>query len=109
VSMTSTGLECFENKHQPPSDLDTATCQGSPVIAPGGSIPIMLTVTPHLSGTVTNMVNLISTQAGETSGNTASDPTIVVAAVPTLPQWAMMALAVLLVSAGVAALRRRTT
>jgi hypothetical protein len=61
-----------------------------------------LTVLPYVSETVTNT-------ACVDTGNCASDPTIIVAAVPTLPEWAMMALAVLLALAGVAPLRRRTT
>jgi hypothetical protein len=39
----------------------------------------------------------------------ASDVTIVVAAVPTLPEWAMIVLTALLAWAGVTALRRRAT
>jgi hypothetical protein len=37
----------------------------------------------------------------------ASDPTVVVAVVPTVSQWAMMALTVLLDLAGVAAMHKR--
>jgi hypothetical protein len=37
------------------------------------------------------------------------DPTIVLPAVPTLPEWAMIVLSALLAVAGVAAMRRRTT
>ena len=43
------------------------------------------------------------------TNDSASDVTIVVAAVPTLPEWARIALAGLLALAGFAALRRRTT
>jgi hypothetical protein len=100
VSMTSPGLNCFENLHQPPSESDTATCTGPGiVIPPGGSIPITLTVRPHLSGTVANTATVTYQSSlpnpPANYSSSVSDPTIVVAAVPTLPQWAVMALTVL--------------
>jgi hypothetical protein len=77
-------------------------CDNSGVIAAGASAPpITLTVLPFASGSVTNT-------ACFSGGNCASDPTIILAAVPTLPQWALIALTVCLVLAGVVALRRRT-
>jgi hypothetical protein len=99
VSAVGTDWSCsyfrgFPNEH--------LTCDFlPPTIAPGGSTPpITLTVLPCCVGTVTNTVSL-------SGGATASDPTIVVAAIPTLPQWALNALTVCLALAGVAALRRR--
>jgi hypothetical protein len=116
VSMTGTGLNCYLYEGQPPSENYVAACFSPfppPVIAPGGSIPITLTVRPTVSGTVTNVINVnysdLSGGIPHTSENTASDVTIVVAAVPTLPEWAMIVLTGLLASAGFAAMRRRTT
>jgi uncharacterized repeat protein (TIGR01451 family) len=84
-------------------------CTSSSVIAPGGStFPIALTALPYVSGTVTNTASLDSGSGGGTTGPAASDPTIIVAAVPTLPQLAMIVLTGLLALAGVTALRRRT-
>jgi IPTL-CTERM motif len=84
-------------------------CRTSGVIAPGGSAPpITLTVLPTASGTVTNTVG-VSGGNGTQTGSIASDPTIIVAAVPTLPEWAMIVLTALLALAGVTALRRRMT
>jgi hypothetical protein len=78
------------------------SCSTSGVIAPGGSAPpITLTVIPTVSKTVTNTVCGVL--------NCSSDPTIIVGAVPTLPEWAMIVLTALLALAGAAALRRRTT
>jgi hypothetical protein len=94
-----------------PTDWLQVTCDSTSVIAPGGSAtPLALTVTPFVvTGTVTNTATVSWGTCCPFLTNSASDPTIVVAAVPTLPQWAMMALTVLLVLIGVAALRRRTT
>jgi hypothetical protein len=84
------------------------------MIAAGGSAsPITLTVTPFgASGTVTNTATLVYPCIGGIGGfcsSSASDPTIVMAAVPTLPGWAMIVLTGLLVLAGFAAMPRRTT
>jgi hypothetical protein len=108
VSASGTGWSC--SVHFPTfSTVDIVTCTSSSVIAPGGSaFPIALTVLPYVSGTFTNTASLDNVGGGTSFGPPASDPTIIVAAVPTLPQWAMMALSVLLVLTGVAALRRRT-
>jgi hypothetical protein len=79
------------------------SCSTSGVIAPGGSAPsIALTVIPTVSKTVTNT-------ACVSDGNCSIDPTIIVAAVPALPEWAMIALTGFLALVGFAALRRRTT
>jgi exosortase sorting signal-containing protein len=43
------------------------------------------------------------------TNNFATDPTLVVAAVPTLPEWAMIVLTALLALAGFVAMRRRAT
>jgi uncharacterized repeat protein (TIGR01451 family) len=101
VSAVGTGWSCsyfigFPNEH--------LTCDFlPPTIAPGGSTPpITLTVLPCCVGTATNTVSV-------SGGATASDPTIVLAGVPTLPQWALIALTVCLALAGVVAMRRRTT
>jgi hypothetical protein len=101
VSAVGTGWSCSYFKGFPNEHL---TCDFLPTaIAPGGSAPpITLTVLPCCVGTVTNTVSV-------SGGATASDPTIVVAAVPTLPPWALLALTVCLALAGLAALRRRTT
>jgi hypothetical protein len=106
VSAVGTGWSCsYEHLGLFTEELE---CLSSGVIAAGGSAaPIMLTVVPCCSGTQTSTVSVSG--GGDPVGSSASDPTIVVAAVPTLPQWAMMALTVLLVLAGAAALRRRTT
>jgi hypothetical protein len=66
----------------------------------------------HLDGTPDRQRDLDEHGAGlstETffTNNTARDVTIVLAGVPTLPQWALIALTVCLALAGVAALRRR--
>jgi uncharacterized repeat protein (TIGR01451 family) len=98
VSATGTGWIC---------DLvdvyyDNVRCSSTSIIAPGGSAsPITLTAIYFDSGTLTNTASI--------GNNTASDPTIVIAAVPTLPEWAMIVLSALLAVAGVAAMRRRTT
>jgi uncharacterized repeat protein (TIGR01451 family) len=100
VSSMGTGWSCSLISGIPNESVD---CFSTSLIAPGGfAAPITLTVLPSLGGTVTNT-------ACVNGGDCASDPTIIVAAVPTLPEWAMMALAVLLVLAGAVALRRRTT
>jgi hypothetical protein len=119
VSMTGTGLNCYLYTGQPPSEIYAGACGSplpplpAPVMTPGGSIPITLTVRPTVSGTVTNEVFVtyadLSGGILHTSNNTASDVTIVMAAVPTLPEWAISVLSALLALAGVSLLRRRTT
>jgi hypothetical protein len=101
VSATGTGWSCVVRAHQPPNG-DFVLCNSSSVVAAGGSaFPITLTVRPSYSGTVTNTACV--------AGSCTGDPTIVTAAVPTLPEWAMFVLTGLLALAGVAAMRRRTT
>jgi hypothetical protein len=53
-------------------------------------------------------VQVFSTETVFTA-NTARDVTVVGAAVPTLPPWALIALTVCLALAGALAMRRRTT
>jgi hypothetical protein len=116
VSETGTGWSCSQQYGFPAYWIEV-DCGSTSVIPPGGSAaPITLTVIPYgFNGTVTNTATV--GYAGSfilgpqycTNTNSASDPTVVVAAVPTLPEWAMRALAVLLGLAGFAALRRRTT
>jgi hypothetical protein len=111
VSASGTGWSCEVHIATLGSEI-SVTCTSSSVIPAGGSaFPITLTVLTFVSGTVTNMASVSWSVTGSDLGNqnSASDPTIIVAAVPTLPQWAMMALAVLLGLAGFAALRRRAT
>jgi hypothetical protein len=101
VSATGNGWSCVFVEHGPPVGA-TVECESSRIIAPGASaFPITLTVLPTASGTVTNTVELSPSLA------TGSDVTIVLAAVPTLPQWALIALTVYLALAGVLAMRRR--
>ena len=107
VSATGSGWSCGLVEHGPPVGA-VATCNSNSVIVAGATgSPITLTVLPTVSGTFTNTVGL-STESTPPSP-TASDPTIVVAGVPTLPQWAVIVLSVLLALAGVAAFLRRTT
>jgi hypothetical protein len=105
VSGTGTGWSCF-----PVPQPGGVVCRYSGVIPAGGSAPqFTLTVVPRLSGTVTNTVTVEG--GGDTifTNNSSSDVTIVLAGVPTLPEWALIALIVLLLLAGVAAMRRRIT
>jgi hypothetical protein len=106
VAATGNGWSCGLVEHGPPVGA-TVTCSSNGVIAAEASgSPITLTVLPTVSGTWTNTVELSDEYTPPYP--TASDPTIVVAAVPTLPQWAIIVLCVLLALAGVAAFRRRT-
>jgi hypothetical protein len=107
VSETGAGWSCSQFYGFPNPRIELG-CSTSSVIAPGGSAaPISLTVIPDGSpGTVTNTVDV---SGGGSPDNFASDPTIVLAAVPTLPQWALIALTALVALAGFAALRKRTT
>jgi uncharacterized repeat protein (TIGR01451 family) len=111
VAATGNGWSCIvrESCLVCPGATSIVDCTSSTAIALGGSAsPITLTVLPDRNG-IGTVTNTVSVSGGGSPDNSASDPTIIVAAVPTLPQWAMMALTVLLVLAGVAALRRRTT
>jgi hypothetical protein len=113
VSSTGTGWSCYEFYGFPAYWIEVR-CISTSVIAAGGSAsPLFVTVNPYgLSGTVTNTARVgLCTPDLLTCTNvhTANDPTIVVAAVPSLPEWAMIVLTGLLALAGVAALRRRTT
>jgi hypothetical protein len=113
VSAVGTGWSCSYGFI---SYFDQALqCSSSSVITAGGSAPpITLTVIPCCSGTLTNGASVSG--GGDTcvglsclNHTIARDPTIVLPAVPTLPEWAMIVLTVLLVLAGFAAMRRRTT
>jgi hypothetical protein len=115
VSATGTGWSCSEFYGFPAYWIEV-TCASTSVIAAGGSAsPISLTVNPYgFSGTVTNIARVAypCTPDGITCTNvhtSPSDVTIVLAAVPTLPEWAMIVLSALLALAGATALRRRTT
>jgi hypothetical protein len=110
ASATGNGWSCSVGGGIP-APFITVTCDSTSVIAAGASAsPISLTVTPfYVSGTVTNTATVAYCPLLCTTVASASDPTIIVAAVPTLPQWAMLVLAALLAWAGVTALRRRTT
>jgi uncharacterized repeat protein (TIGR01451 family) len=111
VSAIGTGWSCVVRSSCPicPGASEVVDCNSSSGIAPGGSaFPITLTVRPFTyGGTVTNTAFVSG--GGDPVGGMASDPTIVLAAVPTLPEWAIIVLSALLALAGVAALRRRTT
>jgi IPTL-CTERM motif len=106
VSATGAGWSCgvsyvglFNTQYE-------VLCESSGVIAAGGSAPaITLTVLPTVSGTVSNAISVLACPASVCVSNFATDPTIVVAAVPTLPEWAMIALSTLLLLAGFAARR----
>jgi hypothetical protein len=105
VSATGTGWSCSLHFGIPNTALE---CFSSSAIPPEGSAPpITLTVNPCCSGTWTNSADLEGGSNPVASGG-ASDVTIVVAAVPTVPQWALIALTACLALAGVVALRQRT-
>jgi uncharacterized repeat protein (TIGR01451 family) len=115
VSASGTGWSCSvrDSCIICPGVSEIVDCNSAAVVTPGASaFPLTLTVKPccFVQGqTVTNTVAVAG--GGETivTNDTASDPTIVVVPVPTLPQWALIALTVFLGLAGVAALRSRTT
>jgi uncharacterized repeat protein (TIGR01451 family) len=99
---TGTGWGCSHLFH------GELKCFSGVVIAPGGSAPPITVMARHLvSGTVTNEADVSG--GGPTVYDIATDVTIVLPAVPTLPEWAMIVLSALLAVAGVAAMRRRTT
>jgi uncharacterized repeat protein (TIGR01451 family) len=109
VSATGTGWTC--------SDVgQTITCTSSTAIAPGGPSPntITLVVMPGPAA-VPSVINTATISGGgDTVGtnNTTADITIVSPAtppVPTLTEWAMIALMMLLATAGFVALSRRKT
>jgi hypothetical protein len=103
VSGTGTGWNCIVVG----DPFQDALCRTSPPIPAGGSAPpITLTVLPNVSGTVANTAEL---HEDFSRIATVTDVTIVLAGVPTLPQWALIALTALLARAGVVALRRRRT
>jgi uncharacterized repeat protein (TIGR01451 family) len=104
VSATGTGWTCSVI-----GPIDIAHCLSAAVIPAGGSAPpIALTVLPNVSGTVTNTAIVIGGGELITTHASASDVTLVTAAVPTVPGWTLIALTVLLAVAGVVAMRRRT-
>jgi hypothetical protein len=102
--VSATGADWSCDLQIGPVDSHRVICSTSGAIAPGESAsPITLTVIPTLSGTLTNIAT------GTGVDNAAEDVTIVIAAVPTLPEWAMLVLIGLLAWAGLAGIRRRTT
>jgi uncharacterized repeat protein (TIGR01451 family) len=117
VSATGTGWSCsLVGLGGIPFDAFYVGCTSSSVIVAGGfAPPITLTVLPTVSGTVTNQADVGATPCGPSNTGVcsfvaiANDPTIVVAAVPTLPEWAMIVLTALLALACFAAIRLRTT
>jgi hypothetical protein len=111
VSATGTDWSCHFYEKGPPNPAEMICERSSALIGPGASaFPITLTVIPTFSGTWTNTATLTYACGPVTClTSTAADPTIIVAAVPTLPEWAMIVLTALLALAGVIALRRRTT
>jgi uncharacterized repeat protein (TIGR01451 family) len=105
-SETGTGWSCSVDHHMPPNNHVSTSCVTTSVIAPGGLAPsITLTVIPIVSGT---FINVADVGGGGGMGSSASDPIIVLAGVPTLPPWALIALTVCLALAAVVAMRRRT-
>jgi uncharacterized repeat protein (TIGR01451 family) len=113
VSATGTGWSCSVRLSCLicPGGTSIVDCNSAAVVTPGASaFPLTFTVNPCCgSFTATNTVAVAG--GGETivTNDTASDPTMVVVPVPTLPQWALMALTVFLALAGVTALHRRRT
>jgi hypothetical protein len=110
VSATGTDWGCVLQQRGPPNPatLDCIRSSISPIGAGASAFPITLTVIPTASGNWINTLGLSNVNDVITIP-TASDPTIVVAAVPALPEWAMTALTALLAWAGFAAMRRRVT
>jgi hypothetical protein len=109
VSATGTNWSCALHHRPVPPVGDLITCGLISALAPGASpSEITLTVLPTVGGTWTNTVQVFSTETVFTD-NTARDVTVVVAAVPTLPPWALIALTVCLALAGALAMRSRTT
>jgi hypothetical protein len=103
VSGAGTGWNCMVVG----DPFQDALCRASlPIPAGGSAPPITLTVLPNVAGTLENTAEL---HEDFSRIATVTDVTIVLAALPTLPQWALIVLIVCLALAGVAALRRRTT
>jgi hypothetical protein len=110
VSATGTGWSCSLQFFGFPNTHEFVDCTSTSVIAAGGSAsPITLMVIPQVGRTVANTAVLENLSLLSPVLAASTDVTIIVAAVPTLPEWAMIALTALLALAGVTALRRRTT
>jgi uncharacterized repeat protein (TIGR01451 family) len=90
--------------------LDTFTCMRVDVLAAGASYP-PITVTVGIAPTAPDSLDNTATVVGggdvSPANNSVTDPTAVVAQIPTLGTWAFWLLAILLALAAVAALRRR--
>jgi hypothetical protein len=106
VSAVGAGWSCSYDIGLP---SEWVHCFTSSPIAAGGSAPaITLTVLPTASGTWTNIAQAQACSSNFVcTSNSVGDVTIVLAGVPTLPPWALIALTVCLALAGVLAMRRR--
>lgn len=110
VSATGTGWSCA-------AAGQIVTCTSSTVVTPGpGPNNITITVSPGASAVPAVTNRAVVAGGGDTAltNNTTVDITIVAVPpvptpVPTLSEWAMIALTVLLAVAGFMALRRRTS
>jgi uncharacterized repeat protein (TIGR01451 family) len=105
VSAAGTGWTCSATGQ-------VVTCTTTAAVAAASPSPnnITLTVTPTAAAApgVTNVATVTGGNDCNTTNNATADVTLVALAVPTLSEWAFILLAVLLASAGVVALRRRT-
>jgi hypothetical protein len=94
--------------------LGTLTCTRNDVLGAGGSYP-PITVTVNVANTASSGVTNVATVSGgsevNTGNDTASDPTTVneieVPIIPTLGEWGMIFLALLLALAMTRSLRTR--
>jgi uncharacterized repeat protein (TIGR01451 family) len=107
VSAAGTGWTCT-------AAGQSVTCTSSTAVAAAAPSPnnITVTVLPTAAAvpTVTNRAVVAGGGDTDTTNNTTADVTIVSplgTPVPTLPEWALIGLTLLLAAAGVTALRRR--
>ena len=88
------------------------TCTTASVVGAAGPFPnnITLSVRPSAAAVpaVTNTAIVSGGNDCNLVNNSTADVTVVALAVPTLPEWALICLAILLCGAGVLAVRRRT-
>jgi hypothetical protein len=100
-----------------PAGGSTVSMTGGTIPAAAGGIPGLCTIAVNVTATLAgNYANTLPAGALDTSGGrstTVSSATLFVSeatkAVPTLTQWAMIALALLLALVGFAAMRRKNT